>query len=111
MLRLPFLQISSALYASLAKKAASQEKLPTQGFFSDVDVMSCLIPYCDAMFLDRECAAYWKEIQSSPARRMGYETRIFSMATKDEFLSYLDDQEYAVPEEQRRYATELYFRD
>ena len=105
---LPYVQISCSLYASLAKKAFSQVKPPTQGFFSDVDVMSCLLPYCDAMFMDRECAAYWKEIQTSPSRRLPYETRVFSLAAKKEFLDYLDELERAVPEVQRRYALEVY---
>ena len=106
--RVPFLQIAGSLFACLAKKAQAQVKLPTQGFYSDVDVMSCLLPYCDAMFVDRECCAYWREIQRTPKRRMPYESRVFSLAHKEEFLSYLDELEAAVPPLQRQLAGEIY---
>ena len=83
---LPFLQIETALYATTAKKALSQVKLPTQGFSIDVSAMGCLLPYCDAMFMDREIAGLWRDIQSSAARRLPYATKVFSKASKDEFL-------------------------
>lgn len=104
---LPFLQIQSALYATTAKKAISQVKLPTQGFSVDVDAMGCLLPYCDAMFMDREIAGLWRDIQSSSARRLPYETKVFSMASKGEFLSYLKEIDKSVPAEQRSYAEEV----
>ena len=106
-LYLPFLQIQSALYATIAKKAATQLKLPTQGFAMDVSVMSCLLPYCEAMFMDREIAGLWKDIQASPLRRLPYEAKVFSMVSKSDFLSYLEDLEQAVPEEQRRYSEQI----
>jgi hypothetical protein len=104
---LPFLQIESALYATTAKKALSQVKLPTQGFSVDVNAMGCLLPYCDAMFMDREIAGLWKDIQSSPARRLSYDTKVFSKASKDEFLSYLEELDQSVPAEQRSYSEEV----
>ena len=104
----PFIQISRAMYACLAKKAATQVKPPTPGFFNDIDFMSCLLPYCDAMFVDRECSTYWREIQNSPTRRLPYTTKVFSLATKAEFLAYLDQLDAAVPAEQRRLAHEVY---
>jgi hypothetical protein len=84
----PFNRIAAALYASIAKKAPHQNKLPTKGFFTDVDVISCLLPYCDAMFLDVECWTYLSELRR--AGRLPYETRVFSLRNKDEFLEYLE---------------------
>ncbi len=104
----PFRQIAGSLYACLAKKAVSQVKHPTEGFHSDVDVMSCLLPYCDAMFMDKETATYWREIQGTPSRRLPFKTRVFSLSSKNEFLAYLDELERAVPPNQRRLATEVY---
>jgi hypothetical protein len=104
----PFRQIAGSLYACLAKKAVSQVKHPTEGFHTDVDVMSCLSPYCDAMFMDKEIATYWREIQGTPSRRLPFETRVFSLSTKDEFLAYLDEVERAIPADQRRLVTEVY---
>ena len=104
----PFRQIAGSIYACIAKKAAAQKKPPTQGFHNDVDVMSCILPYCDAMFMDREMAAYWREIQGTPSRRLPFETKLFSLFTKAEFLAYLDQLEQSVPERQSRLAREIY---
>jgi hypothetical protein len=92
----PAVSISSSIYACLAKKAPTQNRPPTRGFSNDLDVISCLLPYCDAMFLDRECANYWREIQGTPTRRFPYATRVFSMAHNDAFLDYLDELEKGV---------------
>ena len=86
----PFRQIAGSFYACAAKKAASQVKPPTQGFNNDIDVMSCLLPYCDAMFMDNEMATFWREIQGTPTRRVPFKTEVFSLWRKEEFLSYLD---------------------
>lgn len=106
--QIPAVSISSSIYACLAKKAPTQKKPPTRSFSNDLDVMSCLLPYCDAMFLDRECANYWREIQGTPSRRFPYATLVFSMADKDTFLGYLDELEERVPAEQREFAEHLY---
>jgi hypothetical protein len=108
LLQAPFVRISSRLYASLAMKAPGQNKQPTKGFYTDVDVMSCLIPYCNAMFLDRECAGYWRELQSSNAHKLPYDTKVFSLAAKDEFLSYLDHIDKETREEHRAIVREVY---
>ena len=103
-----FRQIAGSFYACAAKKAASQVKPPTQGFNNDIDVMSCLLPYCDAMFMDNEMANYWREIQGTPTRRLPFETQVFSLSRKDDFLAYLDQLERSVSDEQRRIAIEIY---
>lgn len=89
-------------------KAPTQKEPPTKGFFSDVDVMSCLLPYCNAMLLDRECAGYWREIQSSPKHRLPYGTRVFSLAAKDDFMAYLDEIEKSATEEHRKLVRDIY---
>ncbi len=104
----PFRQIAASFYASTAKKAAAQVKPPTQGFNNDIDVMSCLLPYCDAMFTDNEMANFWREIQGTPTRCLPFRTEVFSLSRKEEFLSYLDQLERAVPDEQRRIASGIY---
>jgi hypothetical protein len=60
------------------------------------------------MFMDKEMAAYWREIQGTPSRRLPFRTRVFSLPSKNEFLAYLDELERAVPAHQRRLATEAY---
>jgi hypothetical protein len=88
----PFIKISSMLLASLARKAAAgRKKQPNQGMANDIEIISVLLPYCDAMFIDNECHAYLKEKPLCDA--FDYETDIFSQNTKDEFLKYLDNIE------------------
>lgn len=108
LLRATFVRISSSMYASLAMKAPSQTKQPTKGFFTDIDVMSCLLPYCDAMFVDRECAGYWRELQSSKSHKLPFDAKVFSLATKDEFLNYLDEIEKSASESHRDTVREVY---
>ena len=102
----PFNKIAAALYASVAKKAPHQNKLPTTGFSIDVDVISCLLPYCDAMFLDVECWNYLLELKRSG--HLTYDTRVFSMRNKDEFIEYLNGLSAAVSPEHRRLVGEVY---
>jgi ribosomal protein S27AE len=104
---LPFVQIQSALYASMAKKAPAKKDPPTRGFTTDVDTVSNLLPYCDAMFMDREIAGLWKETQLSPSHRLPYATKVFSLQSKQQFLDYLEALDRAVPAEQRKYAEEF----
>ncbi len=86
---LPFLRLSSMIFASVARKAAAgMKELPSQGLSNDVDAISTLLPYCDAMFIDNECRAYFDE---EPLRSdLTHETRLFSLRNKEAFLEYLD---------------------
>lgn len=56
MLEIPFNDIASSLWASIAHQAAygGRKKPPDRGMVSDIDMISTLLPYCDAMFIDRE---------------------------------------------------------
>jgi hypothetical protein len=59
----PFNKIASAMYASIALKAAGgQKEPPNQGTFTDVGLISTLLPYCDAMFMDNKCRAILEDI-------------------------------------------------
>ena len=86
---LPFLRLSSMIFASVARKAAAgMKKLPSQGLSNDVDAISTLLPYCDAMFIDNECRAYFDE---EPLRsNLTHKARLFSLKNKEAFLEYLD---------------------
>ena len=102
----PFNRISAALYASVAKKAPHQNKLPTKGFFIDVDVISCLLPYCNAMFLDVECWSYLRELKRSG--KLSYGARVFSLRNKDEFADYLEGLAAGLSSEHHRLVREIY---
>lgn len=86
----PYIQISSLLYAAMARKAASgRKKPPGKGFKNDVDIVSTILPYCEAMFIDNEIRGFLSE--RPLCDRIKHKTRIFSFSNKEEFLRYLDD--------------------
>jgi hypothetical protein len=92
-LDIPSIRISSLLYASIARKAANgQKEPPNKGTFTDINAISSLLPYCDAMFVDNGMAALLKE---SPLNKelAVYAAKVFSPNTKEEFLQYLDSLE------------------
>ncbi|MDD5556864.1 MAG: hypothetical protein PHN82_06400 [bacterium] len=86
---IPFVKISSMLVAAIARKAASgMRKPPNQGMNNDIGVISVLLPYCDAMFIDNQCCSLLKE--RPLCERIAYNTDIFCQNAKDDFISYLD---------------------
>lgn len=105
-----FLRISSMIWASVARKAASgMKKLPSQGLSNDVDAISTLLPYCDAMFIDNECRAYFCE---GPLRsELKYGTVLFSLKIKEEFLGFLDSIESSMSRAHLQLINEIYGDD
>ncbi|MEN3004730.1 hypothetical protein [Dehalobacterium formicoaceticum] len=95
--KIPFLKISSLLYTALARKAAAgQKRIPKASFINDVKTISMLLPYCDAIFIDNECASLLRE-EDLKTRISSYKTKVFSLNTKEEFLKYLDEIEKGTP--------------
>ena len=103
----PFSRISAMLWAAIARKAASgQRRLPSRGTVVDIDVISTLLPYCDAMLLDKECETFLKE---EPLRsQIGYGTRVFSLNSISDFFSYLDDLRQGVSDDHMCLVREVY---
>lgn len=91
---IPYVRISAMLYASIARKAANSHgkmRSPSKGMVNDIETISAILPYCDAIFVDRECFTYLNE---EPLRsKLGYKDKIFSMANKKQFLMYLESIE------------------
>jgi hypothetical protein len=102
----PFLKISSWLYATAARKASHQGSPPSRGFLCDVELIACLLPYCDAIFLDRQCGAYLNELRL--ARRLAFDARVFSVVNKAELLAFIDELERTAPPDQVRLSDQLY---
>jgi len=104
----PFNKISSMLYAALARKAAAgRRKPPNPGLTTDIRIISVLLPYCDAMFVDNECHAYLNERPLSQTIS-DYKTKIFSQNTKQKFLEYLDKIESEASAKHLGKAKEVY---
>jgi len=90
--------ISAAMWASLAMQAANgQKKSPDEGMMTDIDVVSTLLPYCDAMFVDNKCRSLLSDIPKP--HRLPYKYLVFSSKTSREFLQYLREiRSSATPE-------------
>jgi hypothetical protein len=95
---IPFVKISAMLFASIARKAAAgQMNPPGQGMLNDISIISVILPYCDAIFIDKECHAYLRE--KPLCDEISYETKIFSLSNKNDFLEYLDSIEKGAAED------------
>ncbi len=106
----PYIQISALLYAAMARKAASgRKKPPGKGFKNDVDIVSTILPYCDAMFIDNEIRTFLSE--GPVCDIIEHKTRIFSFSNREEFIGYLDDIKNAAPKEHFEKVKEVYGED
>jgi hypothetical protein len=84
---LPCNRIAAALWATLATQAKTRSKAPDTGMLSDIRMISTLLPYCDAMLIDRECHGLLKNIPAP--YRPGYPCRVFTASGREELLEYL----------------------
>lgn len=106
----PFCIIGAAMYASLAKKATSgQKKVPNQGTATDVNIVSTLLPYCDAMFMDNGCRALLQDIPKDYA--LPHSCKVFSPNTGADFIRYLTDIRDSVSPEHLALIEEVYGPD
>lgn len=100
LLEIPFNQIASSLWAAIAHQIAhgGRKKPPNKGMASDIDMISTLLPYCDAMFIDREM---FELLNHGDVKKkiLKYDTKIFSASNKEKFLKYLDDIEKSASSE------------
>ncbi|WP_368293695.1 hypothetical protein [Dehalobacter sp. TBBPA1] len=108
--KLPPLRISSLMWTALARRAAvvKQKRIPKGSIFNDIKTISNIFSYCDAIFIDKECASLLEEVKSE----IGYnDTRIFSMNTLDEFFLYLDNIKENMSKEHENQVYEVYGKD
>jgi hypothetical protein len=107
---IPFNKISSMLIAAIARKAAFGRIKPlNRGMVNDIDMISTLLPYCDAMFIDKECHNYLLE---KPLREaINYDTKIFSLLNKNDFIEYLNNVELSASEEHIKKVEEVYGKE
>jgi hypothetical protein len=92
MLEVPFNRVSALLWAAIADQAANDatRKPPNKGVVNDIDMISTLLPYCDATFIDRDMHGLLQYGPLKPELEKSYKTKIFSAANKKAFLEYLD---------------------
>lgn len=109
---LPFVRFGASIWATVAYRAAhvGQKKPPNKGFYNDVSFVRTYYPYCDAMFLDKEiCGILNDKLLEPVVNKCG--TRLFSLATRDKFLAYLDKLESSASTEHVSRVKEVYGDD
>lgn len=102
LLEIPYVRITSVMFAGLAHRAASGQKNPPRST-ADVQFIGSYLPYCDALFVDKESASLLKEFpKNAPGylRLKEFPAKIFSLNTKEEFLDYLDELVADIPADQ-----------
>jgi len=102
LLEIPYVRITSVMFAGLAHRAASGQKKPPRST-ADIQFIASYLPYCDALFVDKESASLLKEFpRGAPEylRLKEFPAKIFSLNTKEEFLDYLDELVAAIPADQ-----------
>lgn len=106
--QIPYVQISSHLWASEARKAAGGKKHPpNQGTHDDFHTISTLVPYVDAIFIDSVC---WSYLQEEPVKGFmtSFPAKIFSPRNRDQFMNYLDEIENSASKDHLKLVDEVY---
>ncbi len=104
---IPANRIAAALYAYEARQIAGGMSRPKPSMWSDIELISTTLPYCDAMLVEGHFAEGVRQVRRLLPKECR-ETPVFSTRRLEEFVSYLDYQISAVPDDQRRAAERLY---
>jgi hypothetical protein len=87
---IPFVTLTCLVNAVVCMRATvgGQKVAPNRGMDADLRIVSTLLPYCDAMFVDNGFRSMLEDIPKP--HRPPYPTRVFSTNVADEFLAYLE---------------------
>jgi hypothetical protein len=103
----PFLRISCGMFAAMAVEASmGQAPRPDQGMITDVNVISTLLPYCDAMFIDNRARRYLEIAREQVP--LDHTTLVFSESSRDDLLQWLDELEASVTPAHRELIEHVY---
>ena len=84
----PFVKLQALMFAAIAMRAArGQKEPPNQGTTTDIDTVSHLLPFCDAMFMDKGCQSLLLDIPKK--LRPPDAAKVYSLSVKVQFLDYL----------------------
>ena len=93
--QIPVVNIGAAMWAGLAHRFRGGQKNWKPSIANDIIGISTYLPFCDAMFMEKECANL---LTTNPVmKHVVYKTKVFSLRTKDNFLSYLKEIETSAP--------------
>lgn len=103
----PFVQLQALMFASIAMRAAGgQKEPPNEGTITDIDTVSHLLPYCDAMYMDNGCRSLLMDVPKD--LRPSGSAKVFSPNVKDEFLDYLRHIRASITAEQTQAIRDIY---
>jgi hypothetical protein len=103
----PFLQISCAMFATMAVEASLQQApTPDKGMWTDISTVSTVLPYCDAIFIDNRCHRLLASATDSAGLK--FETRVFSTASRNDLVEWLDDLENSIDSDHRALVASVY---
>lgn len=84
----PFVKLQAIMFASIAMRATGgQKEPPNEGTTTDIDTVSHLLPYCDAMFMDNGCRSLLMDVPKD--LRPPESVKVFSTNVREEFLKHL----------------------
>lgn len=96
--KVPFVRISCLMFGAMAQLANRGKKTRPKHPFNDVDVVAAYLPYCSAVFVDKEIDVILRE-PPLPSELSEYHTQVFSLRSKEVFFDYLDQiEQNATPE-------------
>lgn len=109
LLTLPFNRLSALMWACIEYSSAQGGRTnpPNIGMVNDIEMVSTLLPYCDAMFVDNDIFNILnrKEIREEINK---YKTKIFSKRNQNEFFNYLNDIKKVVDKDHFKKVVEVY---
>lgn len=113
MLEIPSNRLTALLWSAIADQTAhgGRKKLPSSGIANDISMVSTILPYCDAMFIDREMYGLLDHPEVKKEVKNRYKTSVFSAANKEEFLAYLNNIEKGASKEHLEKVKEVYGTD
>lgn len=88
---LPFNIISSALWAAIEYQVSTggRRNPPNVGMMNDIDMVSILLPYCDAILVDRDMYSILSFTEMKKITNK-YKAKVFSFSNKNELFLYLE---------------------
>jgi len=94
-LNVPFLYITSHLWAAMAHQVRKSKRHLRASDSNDLTAVAHYAPYCDAMFLDKSFRALADQKCVDVPNR--YDVKLFSATTMDDFIEYLDELLHSMP--------------
>lgn len=104
-----FNEIKSLLWAAIEFQIITKGRRspPNAGMVSDIEMVSALLPYVDAIFVDNDMRNIleFREVKKVLQK---YKAKVFSPSNKNDFFGYLDEIEVSTPNSIKEKVIEVY---